>query len=563
MTPQALDYFLPSLSLASGILTSSKGWTTPHCDVLKHYGSEHLAGGRSIGLRAAEKINFLMVDIDLHADKPTAEQLETHQTRIELLETNFPGLLFRSSNNYNGIGRQYYIPLSDYTETEPARRSLRNILISIGYPGAEEVEIFPSQSHAFRLPFGAGNRPMPGGKDTLAETPKADQGKIFNKWLNGEMQPLSVSELLTFTNTPNTTPEHSQYTSIPEYYQTPVKGQMRAKNTELQTRANPDQLTGKQFFEDPVLGVNPLLAKGITTGGIRYRACNALAFYFITCQGMNKDQAERELITWIDAKHNGQSSGYNANKRKAYADIKAIIRGYDETKLKAHRQTPHKAAERVQFSNSEQIQFANALQQIALNLGRKHKAEYIVGLPYALIMKDERFRDRAKISRCLAWARNAGLIRRIRAGLPGVSGSIYTISAAIVYGKHQDTIQDDKQAKVIGLVKREGSQKAAAELLGVSANMISKVLTGKTPVPAAWFEGQQVTEINQIHTLLNKNLFVCELSPLETKEKGLSIPVGIAFESVESGNPKPGLELNMAIVKQSIFNRGNYALYKE
>ena len=480
MTPQALDYFLPSLSLASGILTSSKGWTTPHCDVLKHYGSEHLAGGRSIGLRAAEKINFLMVDIDLHADKPTAEQLETHQTRIELLETNFPGLLFRSSNNYNGIGRQYYIPLSDYTETEPARRSLRNILISIGYPGAEEVEIFPSQSHAFRLPFGAGNRPMPGGKDTLAETPKADQGKIFNKWLNGEMQPLSVSELLTFTNTPNTTPEHSQYTSIPEYYQTPVKGQMRAKNTELQTRANPDQLTGKQFFEDPVLGVNTLLAKGITTGGIRYRAYNALAFYFITYKGMNKDQAARELTTWIDAKNNGQSSGYNANRRKAYADIKAIIRGYDETKLKAHKQAPRKAAERVRFTNSEQVQFAQAVQSIILNgYGRKSGSDSILGMAYELLMRDDRFNSRSKISRCLKWSIGAGLLRVLVKGEKGISGTVYLVSAAIIEGVHVDTIQDDKLAKVLDLVHREGSQKKAAQVLNVSPAMLSNIINGK------------------------------------------------------------------------------------
>ena len=544
--------FLPSLTTYQPIQTRAGKWTTLKKYDLPALFDEHLAGGRSIGLRGADLIQYLMIDIDCHNGEPIQDQLQ-----ILMKAFGNSAMPFRSSES-GGI--HFYIWLDKMTPRTQAREGLRNKLLSIGYPGADSVEIFPWSIRGQRLPFGNGNRPMPGGKDTLAETPKADQGKTFSRWLNSEMQPLSVSELLTFTNTLDTKPEHSQYTSISEYYQTPVKGQMRAKNTELQTRANPDQLTGKQFFEDPVLGVNPLLAKGITTGGIRYRACNALAFYFITCQGMNKDQAERELITWIDTKHNGQSSGYNANKRKAYADIKAIIRGYDETKLKAHRQTPHKAAERVQFSNSEQIQFANALQQIALNLGRKHKAEYIVGLPYALIMKDERFRDRAKISRCLAWARNAGLIRRIRAGLPGVSGSIYTISAAIVYGKHQDTIQDDKQAKVIGLVKREGSQKAAAELLGVSANMISKVLTGKTPVPAAWFEGQQVTEINQIHTLLNKNLFVCELSPLETKEKGLSIPVGIAFESVESGNPKPGLELNMAIVKQSIFNRGNYAI---
>ncbi len=496
-----------------------------------------------------------MVDIDCHNGEPIQDQLQ-------ILMNTFgnAALPFRSSDS-NGI--HFYIFLDRMTPRTQAREALRNKLLSIGYPNADSVEIFPWSIRGHRLPFGNGNRPMPGGKDTLAETTRADQGKTFSRWLNSEMQPLNVSELLTFTNTPDTTPDHSQYTSISEYYQTPTKGQMRAKNTELQTRANPDKLTGKQFFEDPVLGVNTLLAKGITASGIRYQSCNALAFYFITYKGMNKDQAERELITWIDAKHNGQSSGYNANRRKAYADIKAIIRGYDETKLKAHSKAPHKAAERVHFTNSEQIQFANALQQIALNLGRKDKSEYIVGLGYARIMLDERFRDRTKVSRCLAWARKAGLIRRIRAGLPGVSGSVYLVSAAIVYGKHQDTIQDNKLAKVIDLVKREGSQKKAAELLGVSANMISKVLTRKTPVPAAWFEAQQVTGINQIHTLLNNNLFSPWVSPLETKEKGLSIPVGIAFESVESGNPKLGLELNMNIVKQSIYNRGNYAIQTE
>lgn len=528
--------FLPSLTTYQPIQTRAGEWTTLKKYELPALFDEHLAGGRSVGLRGADLIQYLMVDIDCHNGEPIHDQLQ-------ILMNTFgnSAMPFRSSESG---GVHFYIFLDRMTPRTQAREALRNKLLSIGYPNAESVEIFPWSMRGQRLPFGNGNRPMPGGKDTLSETTRADQGKAFNRWRNSEMQPYKAAELL-------------EYANISEYYQTPVKEQTRAKNSAIQTRANPDQLTGKQFFEDPVLGINALLNRGITTGGIRYRACNALAFYFITYKGLNKDQAERELISWIDTKNNGQSSGYNANRRKAYADIKAIIRGYNKTKLKAHSKAPHKAAERVHFTKREQIQFANALQQIALNLGRKHKSEYIVGLPYELIMKDERFRDRAKISRCLAWAKKAGLIRCIRAGVKGVSGSIYTISAAIVYGKHQDTIQDDKLAKVIDLVKREGSQKKAAELLGVSANMISKVLTGKTPVPAAWFEGQQITEINQIHTLLNNNLLFSGLSPLETKEKGLSIPVGIALESGESGNPEPGLDIDLNIVKGLNNNGGN------
>ena len=500
-------------------------------------------------MRGADLIQYLMIDIDCHNGEPIQDRLSL------LLETfGCSAMPFRSSKSG---GVHFYIFLDRMTPRTQAREALRNKLLSIGYPGADSVEIFPWSTRGHRLPFGSGNRPMPGGKDTLADTPKADQGKTFARWLNSEMQPLNVSELLTYANTPNATPEHSQYTSISEYYQTPVKGQMRAKNNAVQTRTNPDQLTGKPFFEDPVLGINTLLTRGITTGGIRYRACNALAFYFIKCKGMNKDQAERELIAWIDTKHNGQSSRYNANRREAYAHIKAIIRGFDETKLKAHKQAPHKAAERVHYTKSEQIQFANALQQIALNLGRKSKSEYTVGMAYELLMEDERFRDRTKISRCLAWAKKAGLIRCIRPGVKGVSGAIYTISAAIVYGKHQDTIQDDKLAKVKDLVKREGSQKAAAELLGVSANMISKVLTGKTPVPAAWFEGQQITEINQIHTLHNKNLFSPPLPLLEPKKQKDSVPGGIAFERGKSESQ----DLDLSIVKQSNSNGGEHAFY--
>jgi len=540
--------FLPSLTTNNAILTritDPRSWTTPKTDIT-HFFDEHLAGGRSIGMRGADLIQYLMIDIDCHQGEPIQDQLQILMNTFR--NSGYP---FRSSKSG---GVHFYIFLDKLTPRTQAREAMRNKLFSIGYPGADKVEIFPWSSRGHRLPFGTGNRPMPGGKDTLADTPKADQSKTFNRWFNSEKQPLSVAELLIFTNPQHTPPDLLEHTNISEYYQAPVKGQIRAKKAELQTKANPDQLTGKQFFEDHILGVNALLNKGITTGGIRYRACNALAFYFITYKGMNKDQAKRELITWIDAKHNGQSGGYNANRSKAYADIKAIICGYDETKLKVNRQAPHKAAEQIQFANSEQIQFANAIQQIALNLGRKHKAEYIVGLPYALIMKDDRFKDRTKINRCLAWARNAGLIRRVKAGVKGVSGSIYLINAAIVYGKHQDTIQDDKLAKVIDLVKREGSQKDAAELLGVSANMISKVLTGKTPVPAAWFKGQLVTEINQIHTLLNNNLFFSPALPLETKEKCLSIPVGIAFKARKSGNPEPGLEIELNI-------GGNCAFY--
>jgi hypothetical protein len=528
--------FLPSLTAENAILTritNPRSWITPKTDITRFY-DEHLAGGRSIGMRGADLIQYLMIDIDCHRGEPI-------QDRLSLLLETFgrSAMPFRSSESG---GAHFYIFLDKMTPQTQAREALRNKLVSIKYPGADKVEIFPRSTHGHRLPFGIGNRPMPGGHDTLADTPKADQGKIFQRWFNSEMKPYKAADLL-------------EYTSILEYYQTPVKGQIRAKNSAPQP--NPDQLTGKRFFEDPILGVNSLLNRGISDNGMRYRACNALAFYFITYKGMSKDQAERELIAWLEAKHNGQSNGYNANRQKALADIRAIIRGYDETKLRVQKRSPKTAVNRIHFENSEQIQFANAVQKIALKFGRKNKAEYIVGLPYSLIMKDERFKDRNKISRCLSWARNTGLVRCIKAGLPGVSGSVYMISAAIVYGKHQDTIQDTKLAQVQDIVKREGSQKAAALLLGVSANMISKVLTGKTPVPAAWFEGLQVSEINQIHTLHNKSLFFSPFPFLEPKDQRLSIPGGIAFERGKSEKH----DLDLFIVKQSNSNGGEYAFY--
>ena len=82
-------------------------------------------------------------------------------------------------------------------------------------------------------------------------------------------------------------------------------------------------------------------------------------------------------------------------------------------------------------------------------------------------------------------------------------------------------------------------------------------MTGKAPIPKAWFEPVQVSRINQIDTLLSINLFVCVEPPLETIEKGLSIPVGIAFDKRESENPELDKQVNNKARCLSVKQRDN------
>ena len=543
MIPQALDYFLPSLSLVSGILTTPKGWTTPHYDVLKRHLDEHLARGRSIGLRAAEKINFLMVDIDLHAEKPTQAELETRQTRIELLENNFPGLLFRSSNNNNGIGRHYYIPLSEYTETEAARRSLRNILISIGYPGADnesEVEIYPSHSRGFRLPFGAGNRPMPAGNDDLAESTLAELVNYFYEWLTIEAMPYNVIELLS-------------YDIIPLLDQAAVTTPLRAKKTPPQARAKAieirEPLTGDNFFNDPVMGINTLLNKGITSPGMRYKACNMLAHYFIEILGMTKDQAEPKLISWIDTKNNGLSNGYNASQVKAHNVIRAIIRNYDTTKLGTHKDALGSRTRGVQFADDTQRHFIQIIQGIAIKAGQDVEGtdDKMIPLGYNLFSKlARRFTNRNTVSSCFKWAIRSGLIIKTREGIPGVSAAVYLVKPQVIYGRHKKRRYDQRQALEI-LIAEHGSQKAVADLLEVTPAMISMLLNGKKEIPSKWDINALLPlekRVNQIDTLYNS---LCVCVPSSKREQEKEISYNHVFNTRESGSNPPG------VVKQPIY----------
>ena len=543
MTPQVLDYFLPSLSLVSGILTTPKGWTTPHYDVLKRHLDEHLARGRSIGLRAAEKINFLMVDIDTHADKPTPEQLELRQTRIELLENNFPGLLFRSSNNNNGIGRHYYIPLSEYTETEAARRSLRNILISIGYPGADnesEVEIYPSHSRGFRLPFGAGNRPMPAGNDDLAESTLAELVNYFYEWLTIEAMPYNVIELLS-------------YDIIPLLDQAAVTTPLRAKKTQPQASAKAieirEPLTGDNFFNDPVMGINTLLNKGITSPGMRYKACNMVVYYFIEILGMAKDQAEHKTISWLDAKNNGLSNGYNESQAKAHNVIRAIIRNYDTTKLGTHKDAPGSRTRGVQFADDTQRHFIQIIQGIAIKAGQDVEGtdDKMIPLGYNLFSSlAKRFSNRNTTSKCFKWAVSCGLIIKKREGIPGKKAAVYLVRSQVIYGRHKKRRYDQRQALEI-LIAEHGSQKAVADLLEVTPAMISMLLNGKKEIPSKWDINALLPlekRVNQIDTLYNS---LCVVVPSSKREQEKEISYNHVFNTRESGSNPPG------VVKQPIY----------
>lgn len=533
--------FLPSLTTENGIqtrITNPHAWTTPRAPVIKFI-DEHLAGGRSIGLRGADQIQYIMIDIDCHNGEPT-------QARLDLLLNAFPGssLPFRSSDS-NGI--HFYIFLDEMTPRTKAREALRNKLVSIDYPDAEKVEIFPWSSRGHRLPFGIGNRPMPGGKDTLANGTRADQQSYFPKWFKNELRPYNVADLY-------------KYASISEYYHKPVKGQTRAQNTgQDKAPTNTEQLRGKAFYSDPVYGIDTLLSQGITSQGMRYQATNALAFYYIQNKGLSKAETVRKITAWIDERHNGKSAGYNRDQAKAYQDIQNIVGAFDPSKLnpeKAHKSTPHNAVKPIHFSNDEQRHFAQAIQRIAHKFGRKSNGEIMAGIAYELVMEDFRFSNRNKIARCFRWAKASGLLRVIKEGFPGRGASAYIISPALLYGRHGKPIADKRQ-RLADLIQEHGTQKAVAELLGVSVNMISKVMTGKAPIPKAWFEPVQVSRINQIDTLLSINLFVCVEPPLETIEKGLSIPVGIAFDKRESENPELDKQVNNKARCLSVKQRDN------
>lgn len=539
-----LSTFLPSLTAENAILKKGDRWTTPKTDIMQ-FMKEHLGGGRSIGMRGADQIQFLMVDVDCHKGEPTQERLE-----ILLNTFNGSGLPFRSSAS-NGI--HFYIFLDKPTPQPQAREALRKQLISIKYPEAETVEIFPWSSRGHRLPFGAGNRPMPGGKDTLANTPKADQQAYFSKWLTNELTPYKVVELL-------------EYVSISEYYHNPVKVQKRAKNKPRE--ANTEQLTGKAFYTDPILGIDTLLNAGITVQGIRYKATNALAFYYITNQGLSKAETVQKITTWLDTKNNGNSACYNSNKPKAHKDIQTIVRAYDSSKLateKAHKQAPLKAVHGIHFSNDEQRHFAQVIQRIAHKFGRKSNGEIIASIPYGLVACDLRFSNRNKIARCFSWAKASGLIRTLKTGFPGLGGSVYIISNAILYGQHAKP-KIDKIQKLADLIQEHGTQKAVAELLGVSANMISKVLAGKKAVPKAWFEPVQVSQITQNDTLLSNNLLcvpgALKIDSLELLFKRDS--QGTVIKGTARGISKGVNPVFPGIVKQSISNKGgSHAVQQE
>lgn len=539
-----LDPFLASLTTENGIqtrITNPPAWTTPRAPVIGFI-DEHLAGGRSIGLRGADQIQYLMIDIDCHNGEPI-------QGKLDLLLKAFPGssLPFRSSDS-NGI--HFYIFLDEMTPRTQAREALKNKLISINYPDAERVEIFPWSSRAHRLPFGIGNRPMPGGKDTLASETQADQQSYFSKWFKNELRPYNVAELL-------------KYASISEYYYKPITGQRQAQHTDQDNApTNPEQLRGRPFYSDPVHGIDTLLSQGITTQGMRYQATNALTFYYIQNKELSKAETVREITTWLNEKHNGKSACYNSNRPKAYKDIQDIVNNYDPSKLspeKAHKRTPQNAVKPIHFANDEQRHFAQVIQRIAHKYGRKTTSGGITaGLGYELIMQDFRFSNRNKVARCFRWAKASGLLTLKKVGYPGLGVSAYKVSPDLLYGRHGKPAINKRQ-KLADLVQEHGTQKAVAELLGVSLPMLSMILSEKKPIPAAWFEPRLISRVNQIDTLLSINLFL-EPATKEKKEKGL-IPGGIAFESGKSENPRPGLV--GFDCKTIANNRGNYAIQTE
>ena len=76
-------------------------------------------------------------------------------------------------------------------------------------------------------------------------------------------------------------------------------------------------------------------------------------------------------------------------------------------------------------------------------------------------------------------------------------------------------------------------------------------------IPKAWFEPVQISEITQFDTLLSNNLLFSLEPPLETIEKGLSIPVGIAFDKRESENPELDKQVNNKARCLSVKQRDN------
>ena len=486
MTDPALAVFLDSLTPLNsryrgpGDTWTTATWWTPEQIIFEQI-PRHQAGVCSLAWLGVQTTNWLLIDCDTHGPNayPLAERVPM------LLEAFGPAALACRSSKSGGV--HFYIFLDKPLLLDLARAALRNKLYAMGFPGADTVEIYPDRKQGIRLPWnGSEWRPLPEGEDTLAALPIADRKRWFMDWRRKEMTPLKsavfAAEWGTHTNTP---PKPTN------------GGKRQPVQQSVRFSANSDQLTGRDYWERVYI----LIEHGLQGPGTRYDDMCLLSHYCHTVRGMSNQETEAWLIDWLDRKHNGQSNCYKTNPRKAYDLCRYLAHSYDPDQLKGARRT----AARVQPTawDKDLVDLAGAVQTLGHKDGREaDSGEWLVTLPYNLLILDRRLRSRKKIARCLRKAIDAGLMRVQIHGTRGMKGTRYWVSPLIIHGRHQLSTNAERLERVQALVDREGTQAAAARFLGVSAAMLSAVINGKKRVPRAW-ESKLPQSVNQNGTHLN------------------------------------------------------------
>ncbi|MBC8552820.1 MAG: hypothetical protein H8D23_24615 [Candidatus Brocadiales bacterium] len=428
--------------------------------------ADHVNDNICLGFRAAESVNLFVLDFDNHGGGPARQREINEQFFKSLVYFERSAIGFRSSDS-GGI--HLYVFLNDFIRLEDMQPIVKHYLKILNLP--ENTEIYPNANRGQRLPFGKGSRPLPAGIDMLINKSKIDQMNWFLDWFNNDCEPLDVERL------------HAIRQQIHADQKATSERRRAKKYKGVKPSTNTDHAPGE---------IKSLLREGIPPKYDRYKTFVSLTRYFMHKHGHDTDKTREALKTFIRDKNNGNSAGYNKDPHEFYRFIDRIVDGFDAKKSKP-----------VRPISGDRFLFLSAIQNITKTYGTLiDDGCYVVALGLDLLRGNKKTGIKGSMflkgwGNCRIQAFkdqiiSEGLLEKIKNYFVGESYAQYIVSRELMefdQGNFQIYFHNVDEFK--RFVNALGVRRSS-KLLDVSASTISRINTGKYPIPerlqsVSWF----------------------------------------------------------------------------
>ena len=261
--------------------------------------AEHLAGGCTVGPIPETFTTFAAVDLDAH-DADAARTLHHRAEQVMAAIPEATPLVFSTPHN----GFHLFFPLANRAWSSRVRAFMLDRLKGYGVtlaPG--RVEVYPNGGQAIRAPLGMNSSLI----DPHTLTPvSGDRGEHLH----------TLTEILT--------DHRHDVLVVPAHY-----GAHQAPQEAPRGR----RIAAGEDAGEFMLSITRLQAEGLWEPSQRNWAFLRLTWYLRVIKGNTAQQAEANLWTWIQARHNGHSREYLADPTGVRRKVRDVVGAFDPDKV--------------------------------------------------------------------------------------------------------------------------------------------------------------------------------------------------------------------------------------